>query len=85
MTLENLKKQYKHFLFLTKGNFTAQDFNKEFPGEKDNGGFSHMGKLTPDRKELIISDAKRNLSKLIKKHPEVIEKEEKPIKLKGKK
>ena len=87
MTKETLKKLYKHFSFLSKGEFKAEDFNKEF-GDGEDGGFMHMGKLTPDRRLLIISDAKQNLKELIKKHPEVEEKEvkeEKGTKSKGKK
>lgn len=95
MTKENLKKLYKHYSFLTKGNFTAQDFDKEFEGK--DSGFAHVGKLTPDRKQLIISDAKRHLMELIDKYPELAEtekkipvepvepKEEKETKSKGKK
>ena len=70
MTKENLKKLYKHFSFLTKGEFTAQDFDKEF-GSGEDGGFMHMGRLTSDRRKLIISDAKRNLKDLLKKYPEL--------------
>ena len=85
MTLANLKKQYKHLNFLIKGEFTAQDFNKEF-GDGEDGGFMHMGKLTTDRINLIISDAKKNLSELLKKYPELEVKEEvKEAKSKGKK
>ena len=76
MTLENLKKKYKHLCFLIKGEFTAQDFNKEF-GDGEDGGFMHMGKLTPDRRNLIISDAKSNLKDLLKKFPKLEEKEQK--------
>ncbi len=75
MTLENLKKKYKHLNFLIKGDFTAQDFNKEF-GDGEDGGFMHMGKLTTDRRLLIISDAKKNLKDLLKKFPELEVKEE---------
>jgi len=75
MTLRNLKKQYKHLNFLIEGKFTAQDFNKEF-GDGEDGGFMHMGKLTQDRRNLIISDAKKNLSELLKKFPELEVKEE---------
>ena len=82
MTKENLKKLYKHFSFLAKGEFTAQDFDKEF-GSGEDGGFMHMGRLTSDRRKLIISDAKKNLKELLKKYPELEEKEE--VKSKGKK
>lgn len=68
MTKANLEKLYKHYSFLVKGEFTAQDFNKEFG---DSEGFMHMGKLTPDRRELIISNAKSNLKELLKKYPEL--------------
>jgi len=83
MTLENLKKLYKHYSFLSKGNFTAEDFYKEF-GDGEDAGFSHVGKLPSDRRKLIIADAQRNLKELLKKYPELKE-EEKPIKSKVKK
>lgn len=84
MTLENLKRIHKHYLFLVKGNFEAQNFNKEY-GAGEDGGFSHMGKLTPDRRELIISNAKENLKSLLKKYPSLEEKEEVKKKSKEKK
>lgn len=68
MTEYTLKKLHKHFTFLTKGNFSATDFNKEF-GDGEDSGFAHMGKLTPDRVKLIISDAEANLKDLEKKYP----------------
>ena len=77
MTLENLKKKYKHLSFLIKGEFLAEDFNKEF-GDGEDGGFNHMGKITADRRNLIISDAKKNLKSLLKKYPELEVKETKP-------
>ena len=79
MTLENLKKLYKHFSFLSKGNFTPQDFNKEF-GDGEDGGFMHMGKLTSDRKQLIIANATQNLKNLVKKYPKLEEEEVEEIK-----
>ena len=74
MTLINLQKKYKHLSFLTKGNFRAQDFDREF-GDGEDSGFNHMGKLTADRRNLIISDAKTNLKKLVEKYPELKVKE----------
>lgn len=72
MTLDNLKKKLKHLIFLSKGEFRAQDFDREFGTDKlEDSGFSHMGKLTTDRKLLIISDAKRHLKNLLKKYPEL--------------
>lgn len=89
MTLDNLKKLYKHYSFLIKGKFEPEDFNKEF-GSGEDGGFMHMGKLTSDRRKLIISDAKENLKNLVKKYPDLKVKEEvkeepKEDKSKGKK
>ena len=81
MTKETIQKLYKHFSFLTKGQFTAQDFNKEF-GDGEDGGFMHMGKLTSDRIALIISNAKDNLKELVKKFPELENKEVKETKSK---
>ena len=68
MTEATLKKFHKHYTFLSKGEFTSADFNKEF-GDGENGGFSHMGKLTSDRIKLITADAKRNLLEMEEKHP----------------
>ena len=77
MTLANLKKKYNHFLFLIKGEFTSADFDKEF-GVGEDGGFNRMGKITADRRALIISDATKNLKSLLKKYPSLEVKEEQP-------
>ena len=76
MTLINLQKKYKHLSFLAKGEFRAQDFDREF-GDGEDGGFNHMGKLTGDRRNLIISDATKNLKSLLKKYPKLEVKETK--------
>ena len=66
MTEKNVLKLYNHLKFLAAGNFTAQDFNKEY-GEGEDGGFMHMGKLTSDRRKLIMADAKRAIKRLEEK------------------
>ena len=68
MAKETLVKLHKHFTFLSKGEFSAADFNKEY-GEGEDGGFSHMGRLTSDRIQLIVANAKRNLLEMEEKHP----------------
>lgn len=77
MTLNNLKKLYKHFSFLSSDTFTAESFNKEF-----GDGFMHMGKLPADRRALIVSDAKKNLKDLIDKYPELNERKKEVVKAK---
>ena len=63
MTKENVIKLYKHFCYLAEGNFAERDFDVEFPAgtsQADDDGYSRMGKFTPERRLLIISDAKRH-------------------------
>jgi len=63
MTKEHVIEQYKHFCFLADGNFSERDFDVELPaGTKDSGddGFMRMGKMSPERRLLIQSDAKAN-------------------------
>jgi hypothetical protein len=77
MTKENLKRLYKHYTYLTEGKFGERDFDKDI----GKGGIIQLGKLTQNRKLLIISDAKKALADLVKKYPEIkeeVEKETKP-------
>jgi len=67
MTKDNLVKLHKHFLFLSKGKFTAQDFSQE--GIEEDDGRTIVGKLPAARVALIVSDAKRHLEELERKHP----------------
>lgn len=81
MAKSSLIKLHKQFTFLSKGEFSREDFSKEF-GDGDDAGWDHVGKLPGDRIKLIISDAKRNLAKLEKKHPFLKELNEKPVEVK---
>ncbi len=61
MTKATVLKQYKHFCNLAEGNFTERDFYIEFPSPHKEGedGRSSTGKLTPERRLLIVADAKK--------------------------
>ena len=87
MTLENLKKEYAHLKWLASGEFTERDFDYKVK-KSDNpegdikhqgeGGWSTMGEMKPQRKQLIMEDAVRRLEnfkrKVIKVHPEFFSK-----------
>ena len=79
MTLENLKKKHAHLKWLASGEFTERDFDYKIK-RSDNpegdskhqgeGGWSTMGEMKPERKQLIKGDAARTLINFEKKHPE---------------
>lgn len=61
MTLENVKRLHTHFSKLAEGNFTENDFFVEIPAKPGGEpGRMSLGKMSPQRRELIISDAKRH-------------------------
>jgi hypothetical protein len=70
---ETILKNFKKDTLLAEGRFSEGDFDKNF----GSGGRMQMGEMSPQRKELIKSDAKRRLDKLIKKFPWLIEGEKK--------
>ena len=73
MTKENLIKLHKHYSFLADGNFTERDFDQEIIADKpENAGNIIMGKITAQRRQLIISDAKRHLTDIESKYPELL-------------
>jgi hypothetical protein len=72
MTKETLIKLHNHFSELVKGKFRESDFSKNY----GSGGRSLMGEMTPQRRELIISDAKIALEDLERKNPFLKPKEE---------
>lgn len=69
MAKETILKLYKHFLFLANGDFSEEAFRKEFGSE----GFTSMGRMSPERRALIVSDAKRNIKELEAKFPYLLE------------
>lgn len=84
MTLENLKKHHARLKWLASGEFKERDFDFELKagdnphGEKGEKGWSSMGEMSSQRKQLIQSDAKRTLEIFLRKHPEFKE-EIKPV------
>ena len=81
MTLENVQKQYKHFCKLSRGEFNERDFdikigedrNKEEGKEESESGITLQGKMTPQRVELIKSNALRHKLDIEKKFPQLLE------------
>jgi hypothetical protein len=84
MTKENIVKIYNYFNFLAKGDFKESDFEKEF-GKGVNAGYDKITKLNSVRRNLIISDAKKNIEKLERKFPYLKKSETKPTKSEDKK
>jgi len=73
---ETILKNFKKDTLLAEGKFSEGDFDKNF----GSGGRMQMGEMSPQRKELIKSDAKRRLEKLIKKFPWLVEGEKEVVK-----
>lgn len=73
MTLENVKRLYLHFSKLSDGNFKARDFDFVLPGKNDGDeeGRSAMGKLSPQRIDLIKSDALVCKLQIEEKYPNI--------------
>lgn len=67
MTKATIEKLYKHFSKLAEGKFEESDF--DFKLGAGEGGRTQIGEMSPERKQLIISDAKRNKEELEKKFP----------------
>ena len=81
MTLENLKKHHAHLKWLASGEFTERDFDYKIEAtpnpnsdKKGEGGWSTMGDMEPERRQLIQGDAARTLLVFYSKHPEFDEK-----------
>jgi hypothetical protein len=70
---ENLLKKYKHNKALAEGNFEESDFHRSY----GSGGRTEMGEMSPQRKQLIISDAKERLKEMESKFSWITGKEEK--------
>ena len=81
---ETILKNYKHNKSLAEGKFQEADF--DFKLGTGEGGRTQMGEMSPERKQLIISDAKERLNELIKKFPwlEEDKKEDKKVNFKNK-
>lgn len=78
MAKETIVKLYKHFSELAKGNFNEVSLSRELSLKKgEEGGVLVQGKITPARRDLIISDAKRNIEDLERKFPFLKAKDEK--------
>lgn len=76
MTSQNIERLYKHYSSLTEGKFTEKDFYFELKAaDEDNNGTTSMGKMSDERRNLIISDA--NVAKLDmeEKYPYLLENE----------
>lgn len=66
MTLDNLKKHYKYYSFLASGQFSERNFDKKIEAKNisEEAGRHITGEMSPSRRNLIISDAKRHLENL---------------------
>lgn len=60
MSKETVLKSYNYYKYLVSEDFTEQDFNQNY----GKGGSMTMGEMTPERKQLIVSDAKRKIQEL---------------------
>jgi len=71
MTKESILRLHKHFSILAAGNFNERDFTVETPAKRpgEEGGRMSLGKMSPQRRELIISDAKRHMADIERKFP----------------
>jgi hypothetical protein len=70
MTRENLIRLHKRFTILSEGKFNERTFDFELTADDpDNSGRTHMGRMTPERIELIRSDAKRHKLDMEQKYP----------------
>lgn len=67
MTKENLIRLYDHFSFLASGKWNERNFDHDLGNE----GRIAMGKMTPDRVKLIISDALANKIAMEYKYPQL--------------
>ncbi len=81
MTLENLKIHHARLKWLASGEFTERDFDFKIDAtpnpngkQKGEGGWSTMGDMKPERRQLIQQDAQRTLILFEKKYPEFVEK-----------
>lgn len=71
MTKESIERLHKHFTFLADGKFMERDFSVETPAKRpgEESGRMSLGKMSPARRELIITDAKRHKLELEQKFP----------------
>ncbi len=83
MTLENLQKSHAHYSKLARGEFNERDFDRTSgTNESENEvGVTIQGKMTPQRRDLIKSNAIKHKAELERKHPQFKEKVEqaKPV------
>lgn len=82
MVFSNVVKLYKHFSYLADGKFTERDFDSKVQAKKagEEAGWTAMGEMSSDRKQLIKSDALANKIALEEKFPELKEGAEEPAK-----
>lgn len=74
MVKQNIERLHKHFSFLAEGTFNERDFSIEVPAKRpgEEGGRMSLGKMKPERRELIISDAKRHKAEIEAKFPWIL-------------
>lgn len=74
MAKQNIERLHKHFSFLAEGTFNERDFFVEYPGKRpgEESGRMSLGKMSPQRRELIISDAKRHKAEIEAKFPWIV-------------
>ena len=71
MTKENLLRLYKHFVELSEGRFNERTFDSELKAKRDGeeAGTIIQGKMNSERRQLIMSDAKRNRAQIEAQYP----------------
>ncbi len=72
MTLDNVKKQYKYFSKLAKGEFNERDFDSTSGSNEDGNeeGITLQGTMSRQRVDLIKSNAQRHKLDIERKFPE---------------
>jgi len=75
MTLENLKIHHARLKWLASGEFTERDFdftidaNENPNGKQGEKGWTTMGDMNSERRQLIMGDAKLALERFEAKYP----------------
>lgn len=79
MGVESILRLHKHFSILAKGDFNERDFTFEVPARRpgEEAGRMSLGKMSPQRRELIVTDAKRHMAEIEKKFPNLFKAEPK--------
>jgi len=84
MTKESILRLHKHFSILADGKFIERDFTVETPAKRpgEEPGRMSLGKMSPQRRDLIIADAKRHMAEIEEKFPNLFKAPEAPSKTK---